>query len=102
MDAVGRRPGDPAVISVALLAGLAGLWLWSVLNDDDGMFAPVPRVLTRWRWTKKWLRCPWCSGAWFSMTASLIVFHPSVAAAAVTALAAAAVTGLLGSYIQGD
>lgn len=90
------------MISAALVAGLAGVWLWSVLNDEDGMFKIVPRVLGKNRWTAKWLSCPWCSGAWFSIAASLIVFHPSVGAAVVTALAAAGVAGLLGSYIAGE
>ena len=90
------------MITAALVAGLAALWLWSVLNDDDGMFAVVPRTLTRWSWSEKWLRCPWCSGAWFAIAASVAVYHPSVAATVVTALGAAGVTGLLGSYIQGD
>lgn len=102
MVPVGGRPGDPVVIAVALVAGLAGLWVWTVLNDEDGMFGVVTRLLHRTRWTKKWLVCPWCSGAWFSGAASLIVFHPSIAVAIVTALAAAGITGLLGSYIQGD
>lgn len=90
------------MIAVALVAGLAGLWVWVVLNDEDGVVGPVARWLRETSWTRKWTTCPWCSGAWFSIAASLIVFHPSVAVAAVTALAAAAVCGLLGSYIQGD
>ena len=86
----------------ALLAGMAGFWVWTVLNDEDGMFAPINRVLQKTRWTEKWLACPWCSGAWFSIAASLTLYHPSIAEAIVTALAAAAVCGLLGSYFQGD
>lgn len=90
------------MISAAVVSGLAGLWVWSVLNDEDGMFGFATRTLQKNKWTEKWLVCPWCSGAWFSGTASLIVFHPSIALAIVTALAAAAVCGLLGSYVQGD
>lgn len=90
------------MIPVAVISGLAGLWVWTVLNDEDGMFGVVTRLLHRSHWTKKWLVCPWCSGAWFAGAGSLILFHPSVSAAAVTALAAAGITGLLGSYLQGD
>lgn len=90
------------MISVAIVSGLAGFWVWVVLNDEEGVARVVTRVLHRWGWTRKWLMCPWCSGAWLSIAASLSVFHPSVASAAVTALAAAGITGLLGSYIQGE
>ena len=90
------------MIQAALVAGLAGVWLWAVLNDEDGLFAAVPRLLSRNHWTNKWLKCPWCSGAWFSMAASVAVYHPSVVLTIVTALAAAAVCGVVGSYIQGE
>lgn len=90
------------MISVAVLAGLAGFWVWNVLNDEDGMFAPVPRLLHKNPITEKWLTCPWCSGAWFSGAASLLLFHDWIAPAVITAIAAAAITGALGSYFQGD
>lgn len=90
------------MISVAVVAGLAGLWLWTVLNDRDGLFRVVPAMADRWSWSAKWLACPWCSGAWFSIAASVAVFHPSVAVTIVTALAAAAVCGILGSYFSGE
>lgn len=90
------------MIETAVVAGLAGFWLWSVLNDEDGIARPVNRLLMKTSWSAKWMQCPWCSGAWFSGIASVAVFHPSVVAAAVTALAAAAVCGALGSYFQGD
>lgn len=87
------------MISVALIAGLAGFWLWAVLNDEEGIAGPVTRLLEKNRVTEKWMRCPFCSGAWFAGIASVSVFHPSVVVTIVTALAAAAVTGLLGSYV---
>ena len=89
------------MIEVALLAGLAGLWVWAVLNDEDGFFKVVPHYLYRWHWSKKWLECPWCSGAWFSAAASIAVYHPSVVLTIVTALAAAAVCGVIGMYVGG-
>lgn len=90
------------MIGVAFVAGLAGVWLWAVLNDDEGMFWPVPRFLNRWHWTEKWLRCPFCSGAWFSIIATVAVYRPSIAETIVTALAAAAVCGTLGATVLGD
>jgi hypothetical protein len=85
------------VIEIAIICGLFGYWLWSVLNDEEGAFGFVTRFLSRWEWTSKWLKCPYCSGAWFAIIPSLILFHPSFVAAVVTAFAAAAITGLLGS-----
>lgn len=90
------------MITAALVGGLAGFWLWTVLNDEDGIFGPVTRLLHRTSVTRKWLVCPFCSGAWFSIAGSLVVYHGSVAPAIVTALAAAAVCGVLGSYFQGE
>lgn len=90
------------MFEVALIAGLFGVWWHSVLNDEDGMFKPVPRLLYRHSWSKKWLECPWCSGAWFSGGASLLLFHDDLTPAIVTAFAAAAICGFIGSYIQGD
>lgn len=90
------------MIFYALVAGLAGVWVWSVLNDEDGLFSGVPTLLNRWSWSEKWLQCPWCSGAWFSIAFSVSVYHPSVWETIVTALAAAAVCGLIGSYIEGE
>ena len=85
------------MITIAVVCGLFGYWLWSVLNDDEGLFDFVNRFLSRWDFTEKWLKCPYCSGAWFALIPSLILYHPSFVAAVVTALAAAAITGLLGS-----
>lgn len=90
------------MIAAALVAGLAAVWLWTVLNDEDGIARPVTLLLQKRPTTNKWMSCPWCSGAWFAIAGSVALYHPSVAATIVTALAAAAVTGLLGSYIQGD
>lgn len=90
------------MIEIAIIAGLFGVWWHSNLNDEDGMFAPVPRLLYRHPWSKKWLMCPWCSGAWFSIIPSLLMFHDDLIPAVITAFAAAAITGFIGSYIQGD
>ena len=88
------------MIAAALVGGLAGFWLWTVLNDEDGIFGPVTRLLHRTSVTRKWLVCPWCSLAWFSIAGSLVIYHPSPAPALVTALAAAGLGGLLGSYFE--
>lgn len=90
------------MISEALIAGLAGFWIWTVLNDETGIAKPIWHLLARYAVTRKWMMCPWCSGAWFAGGLSLSVYHPSIMLAAVTALAAAAVTGILGSYFQGE
>lgn len=87
------------MIGVALISGLAGVWLWTVLNDETGIFSGVYARLDRLDITRKWIKCPWCSGAWFAIIASIAVFHPLDARTVVTALAAAGVTGLVGSYI---
>lgn len=87
------------MITVVIVSALAGLWPWVVLNDEDGLFRRVNAILDKRDLTRKWMKCPWCSGAWFSIIASVSIFHPSDARIAVTALASAAVTGLMGSYM---
>lgn len=86
------------MISVAVISGLVGFWFWSVLNDDTGIAAPVNRLLEKNSFTKKWMICPFCSGAWFAIIPSLILLHDPLDVAVITAFAAAALTGLLGSY----
>jgi hypothetical protein len=90
------------VITVALIAGLCGFWFWTVLNDDEGILAPLNRLFQKNRYTLKFMRCPWCSGAWFALIPSLLLFHDDLIPAVVTGFAAAAITGMLGSYFQGD
>jgi uncharacterized membrane protein len=90
------------VIPVAVIAGLFSVWWHSNLNDEDGMFAFVPRLLYRHPWSKKWLMCPWCSGAWFAIIPSLILLHDPLDVAIITAFAAAAIAGIIGMYVQGD
>ena len=90
------------MIEIAVVAGLAGLWVWSVLNDEDGILKHVNQTLQKRPLTNKWMSCPWCSGAWFSIAFSLTLFHPLAPAALVVALSAAAVCGILGSYISGE
>ena len=51
------------MILVAILCGLVGFWFWAVLNDDTGIAAPVNHLLEKHRYTKKWMECPFCSGA---------------------------------------
>ena len=86
------------MVSVALIAGLVGFWFWSVLNDETGIAKPVHNLLLKNTVTKKWMLCPFCSGAWFAIIPSLLLFHESLIPALITAFAAAAVTALLGAY----
>lgn len=84
------------------VAGMAGFWIWVVLNDEDGLFAPVNRWAKKKPRREKWMTCPWCAGAWFAILGTAAFLAEGVARAAVYALAAAAVTGLLGSYFGED
>jgi hypothetical protein len=87
------------VISVAVISGLFGIWCWMVLNDDTSIAAPVNGLLQKNRYTLKFMRCPFCSGAWFAIIPSLILLrHDPLDVALITAFAAAGITGLLGSY----
>lgn len=89
------------MIEIAVICGLFAAWFHTVLNDDAGIAAPLNRLLRRNRHTEKFMECPWCSGAWFAIIPSLILFHPAIAPAIITAFAAAAIAGILGMYIQG-
>jgi hypothetical protein len=90
------------MIEVAVVCGLFSLWFWTVLNDETGIAKPVHLLLLKTDVTKKWMICPWCSGAWFAIIPSLLLFHGDLIPAVVTAFAAAAIAGMLGSYFQGD
>lgn len=85
-----------------MIAGLFGVWWHTVLNDDEGILSPLNGLLQKNDYTEKFMRCPWCSGAWFSVVPSLLLFHDDLIPAVITAFAAAAITGFIGSYIQGD
>lgn len=86
------------MIEVALIAGLVSFWFWSVLNDETGIAAPLNRLLEKRDVTKKWMICPFCSGAWFAIIPSLILFHDPIGPALITAFAAAGLAGILGAY----
>lgn len=86
------------MIAAAIIGGLAGLWFWTVLNDEDGIAGPLNRLLQKNKITNKWMKCPWCSGAWFSLAASIAIYHPSVAAAIVTGFAAATICAIIATY----
>lgn len=94
------------MISIALISGLAGLWVWTVLNDEDGIFGWFTRLTQKTTFTEKWLTCPWCSGAWFGGGFAVILglsvgWENNLAGLGVITVAAAAVTGLIGSYLSG-
>jgi len=86
------------VIEVAVICGLFSFWFWSVLNDDTGIAKPVNHLLEKNDITKKWMICPFCSGAWFAIIPSLILLHDPLDVALITAFAAAAIAGVLGAY----
>jgi hypothetical protein len=89
------------VIEVAVICGLFSVWFHTVLNDDTGIAKPVNHLLEKNSVTKKWMECPWCSGAWFAIIPSFILLHEPLDVAIVTAFAAAAIAGLVGMYVQG-
>lgn len=86
------------MIEIAVTAGLFGFWFWTVLNDDEGIFSPLNALLQKNRYSNKFMRCPWCSGAWFAITPSLVLLYDPLDVAIITAFAAAALTGLLGQF----
>lgn len=90
------------MIEVAIIAGLFSAWMWSVLNDETGIAKPIHNVLLKNSVTEKWMICPFCSGAWFAIIPSLILFHDPLPDAVITAFAAAGITGLLGSTVLGE
>lgn len=91
------------MIQKAIVSGLAATWVWTVLNDDEGVAAPLTKLLRKNDITEKWMECPWCSGAWFSAAAVLAVGdEKSLPRTAVTWLAASTIAGTLGSYLVGD
>lgn len=89
------------MIEVAVICGLFSVWFHTVLNDEEGIAAPVNRLLSRNPVTKKWMMCPWCSGAWFAIIPSLVLLHDPLDAAIITAFAAAAIAGIVSMYVQG-
>jgi hypothetical protein len=89
------------VIAAIVAGALCAVWIWTVLNDDTGIAKHLNRLLSRNSVTKKWMECPWCSGAWFALAATIPLYHPTIFAALVAGFAAAAITGLIGSYIKG-
>lgn len=90
------------MIEIAVIAGLVGSWFWAVLNDDEGIAGPLHRLLSKNEFTKKWMECPLCSGAWFAIIPSLILFHDALLPALITAFAAACVSAIISTYFLGD
>ena len=86
------------MIEIAVICGLFSFWFWSVLNDDTGIAKPVNHLLEKNSFTKKWMECPFCSGAWFAIIPSLILLHDPLDVALITAFAAAGIAGILGAY----
>ncbi len=90
------------MIEIAVICGLFSVWFHTVLNDDTGIARDLNHLLQKNKATKKWMECPWCSGAWFAIIPSFILLHNPLDVAVVTAFAAAAIAGMLGMYIQGE
>lgn len=90
------------MISTALIAGLASVWVWTVLNDDQGIAAPLTKLLRKNDLTQKWMECPWCSGAWFALAGVVILWDGSILSMIVVWLAASAIAGMVGSYLEGS
>lgn len=87
------------MITAAVTVGLGATWAWVVLNDDEGVAAPLTRLLRKSDITRKWMECPWCSGAWFALAGTLAVYRGDWLSLLVVWLAAATVVGVLGSYL---
>lgn len=90
------------MISATLIAGLASVWVWTVLNDDQGIAAPLTKLLRKNDLTQKWMECPWCSGAWFALAGVVILWDGSTLSMIVVWLAASAIAGMVGSYLEGS
>lgn len=90
------------MISTTLIAGLASVWVWTVLNDDQGIAAPLTKLLRKNDLTQKWMECPWCSGAWFALAGVVILWDGSILSMIVVWLAASAIAGMVGSYLEGS
>ena len=90
------------MISVAVIAGLASVWLWTVLNDDQGIAAPLTKLLRKNDITRKWMECPWCSGAWFALAGTVALYREDIVTLIVIWLAASAIAGMVGSYLEGS
>lgn len=96
------------MIGVVLVAALAALWGWKVLNQS---FAPPPistlaRLLRRLPRGDKLVGCPWCIGAWLSIV-GVVSQHAATGnldwvQTPAAAFAAAGLTGLLGSVLPDD
>lgn len=89
------------MIEVAIICGLFSVWFHTVLNDDEGIAAPISKVLAKNPVSKKWMVCPWCSGAWFAIIPSFVLLHDPLDVAIITAFAAAAIAGIVSMYVQG-
>ena len=89
------------MIDKALTAGLAGVWLWAVLNDDEGVVGDLHNELAKRHNWNKWMKCPWCSGAWFAGSVVAVIGQGSLRDKLATSLAAAGITGIVGSYLEG-
>lgn len=90
------------MIATAVVAGLASVWIWTVLNDDQGIAAPLTKLLRKNDFTQKWMECPWCSGAWFALAATVAVYRDDILSMIVVWLAASAIAGMVGSYLEGS
>lgn len=87
----------------ALVAGLAALYVWVFLSQ---LHTPGFGRLQRWArrgWRVPLVGCPWCSGWWLGLVFTILLQLQRLdwIATPLTALAAAALCGFVGSLTPG-
>lgn len=97
-----------------LVLGFAAFWIWWVVARMSPPFLMwALRPLRRRPAVRKFLACPWCSGAWWAIAVVLVFVALAVPMgvmtwtdvvlwAPFTALGASAVVGLTGTLIPDD
>lgn len=91
------------LVAAVLIAGLAAVWLWTVINMPHGPGVPVRRALQRLPHGRTLVSCPWCLGAWLAFAFyGLLRTGSEPVQVVVGLLAAAGVTGLLAGSTDDD
>lgn len=87
----------------AALAGAAALYVWVLASQ---LHTPIIRPIQKWLrtgWRRPMISCPWCSGFWLGIafTVALQWHRLDWIVTPITALAAAAICGYVGSLTPG-